>query len=147
MDHGETRAKLKEYAEDRITDKTVEDEMAVHIETCEICKRELLLWQEVAEKRKANERFASYIPKTFRERVSYRMNKINSEDSGNSTGFFKRNRKACGSGSDTSGRINIPYNGEEPRVEYYRVCVYDNRVRCNFYNAPKEEKIIDKVKQ
>ncbi|MGD0565732.1 MAG: hypothetical protein ABSA34_00180 [Candidatus Goldiibacteriota bacterium] len=79
MDHKQTRAKLKEYAEDMIIDKAVEREMAEHIETCEICKRELLLWQEVTETRKANERFASYIPKTFRERVSYRMNKINSD--------------------------------------------------------------------
>jgi hypothetical protein len=79
MDHKETRAKLKDYAEDMITDKAVEKEMAIHIETCEICKRELLLWQGLTETRKANERFASYIPKTFRERVSYRMNKINAD--------------------------------------------------------------------
>lgn len=79
MDHKQTRARLKEYALGEIDSKQTENEMSLHIETCEICKRELLLWQDLIDKQVVNERLASYIPKEFRDRVSYRMNKINSD--------------------------------------------------------------------
>ena len=79
MDHKMVRAKLKEYALGEIDNKKKENEMTMHIEKCEICKRELLLWQELIDKQMVNERLASYIPKEFRDRVSYRMNKINSD--------------------------------------------------------------------
>jgi anti-sigma factor RsiW len=79
MDHKQARTRLKEYALGEIADKEQEKEMTLHIEKCEICKRELLLWQELIDKQMVNERLASYIPKEFRDRVSYRMNKINSD--------------------------------------------------------------------
>jgi anti-sigma factor RsiW len=79
MEHREVRSRLKEYAADRITSREAMDEMAVHIEKCEICKRELMLWQDVMAKRRENERLTQYIPEKFRDRVKYRMDQLEKE--------------------------------------------------------------------
>lgn len=79
MEHKEVRAKLKEYAADEIKSRETMDEMALHIETCEICKRELLLWQEVFSKRMETQRLQQYLPVKFRDRVKYRMAQLEKE--------------------------------------------------------------------
>ncbi len=79
MEHKDVRAKLKEYTVDEL-DKDTMREMEIHIETCVICKKELLLWQEVIAKQKENARIRQFIPSgTFRERINYRMNRMESE--------------------------------------------------------------------
>jgi hypothetical protein len=78
MECKEVRKKLKEYAFNEIY---VEDDlhaMEEHIAACVICKRELLLWQEVASKQKETMRLASYLEGDFRTRVKYRLARINS---------------------------------------------------------------------
>ncbi|MEI7542664.1 MAG: hypothetical protein WCJ94_05380 [bacterium] len=79
MECKEVRKKLKEYASHEIH---VEEELLAmdkHIETCLICKRELLLWQDVMSKQKENQRLNSLLEGGFRSRVKYRMGKINSD--------------------------------------------------------------------
>jgi anti-sigma factor RsiW len=79
MEHKEVRSKLKEYAADELRDKGTMDEMSVHIETCEICKRELFLWQEVMAKQIETRKLAQYLPEKFRDRVKYRMAQLDKE--------------------------------------------------------------------
>ena len=79
MECKEVRKKLKEYAASQIYDVETLREMELHIETCEICKRELYLWQDVVAKQRETHRLASYLDGDFRTRVKYRMAKINSD--------------------------------------------------------------------
>jgi anti-sigma factor RsiW len=79
MECREVRKKLKEYASDVIYDEEILQEMELHIETCQVCKRELLLWQDVVAKQKENSKLASYLDGDFRTRVKYRMAKIESD--------------------------------------------------------------------
>jgi len=79
MECKEVRKKLKEYASNEIYSEETLEEMEVHISTCIICKRELLLWQEVVSKQKETARLASYLDKDFRTRVKYRLAKIDSD--------------------------------------------------------------------
>ena len=73
------RKKLKEYVNHQILDENELLSMENHIETCLVCKRELLLWQEVTAKQQETGRLASYLDGDFRTRVKYRMAKINSD--------------------------------------------------------------------
>jgi anti-sigma factor RsiW len=79
MECKEVRKKLKEYAADEIYNEDALQEMELHIETCQVCKRELLLWQDVVAKQKETSRLASYLDGDFRTRVKYRMAKIDSD--------------------------------------------------------------------
>ena len=73
------RKKLKEYASNQIHEESELLAMDKHIESCFVCKRELLLWQEVVSKQIETQRLASYVDGDFRSRVKYRMAKINSD--------------------------------------------------------------------
>lgn len=79
MECKDVRKKLKEYASHEIRVEQELLEMDKHIETCLICKRELLLWQEVMSKQKETQRLNSFLDGGFRSRVKYRMGKINSD--------------------------------------------------------------------
>ncbi len=66
------RKKLKDYATDDIKDELLIKEIEEHLEKCIICKRELLLWQDVLEKQKIikninlNENFTDRIKKRIK---------------------------------------------------------------------------------
>jgi hypothetical protein len=81
MECMEVRKKLKEYAALEIKDREVMREMEEHIETCVICKRELLMWQEVVAKQRETHRLSGYLDGDFRTRVNYRLGRINSDKS------------------------------------------------------------------
>lgn len=71
------RKKLKEYASGMIHDEKELLSMDTHIESCMICKRELMLWQDVLAKQMEAQNLASHMDGDFRSRVKNRVNKIN----------------------------------------------------------------------
>ena len=81
MECKEVRSKLKEYVTLEIKDEYILKQMEEHIENCVICKRELLLWQDVLAKQMETSRLASYLTGGFRSRVKYRLNRIEGDSS------------------------------------------------------------------
>lgn len=79
MECRNARKRLKEYASNQILDENELLAMDAHIGSCPVCKRELLLWQEVVAKQMETNRLASHLDGDFKTRVKYRVNKINSE--------------------------------------------------------------------
>lgn len=73
MECAKTRKLLKEYANDEISDKEERREMETHISGCPVCKRELLLWQEVMDKQRAVGRMQAGMPKELKDRIKHRM--------------------------------------------------------------------------
>jgi len=47
MEHSDVRKKLNDYSKGFITNKTEETEIEAHIKKCELCRRELAMWQDV----------------------------------------------------------------------------------------------------
>jgi anti-sigma factor RsiW len=75
MECAEVRKKLKEYANDEIRDKSGRAAIESHVASCPVCKRELLMWQEVMDKQRAVKEMQSNMPKELKDRVKYRMDK------------------------------------------------------------------------
>jgi hypothetical protein len=75
IDCTEARKKLKEYAAGTIREKEQVLLMELHISGCELCKRELLLWQEVMDKQRAVGAMQAGMPEDLRGRVKYRIDK------------------------------------------------------------------------
>jgi hypothetical protein len=73
MECAEIRKKLKEYANDEINSKEDLLKMETHIGRCEVCKRELLLWQEVMDKQRAVGGMQAGMPKELKDRIKYKM--------------------------------------------------------------------------
>ncbi|MFP4466015.1 MAG: hypothetical protein ACLFP1_03085 [Candidatus Goldiibacteriota bacterium] len=59
MDCRTTRSKLKEYAEGKIYDNVIKENMEEHIKNCVICMKELEMWQNVVDKQKKINRMRS----------------------------------------------------------------------------------------
>jgi hypothetical protein len=61
MEHNEVRKLLKDYAKGNIFDPLLREAMEAHIEKCQLCMRELALWQDVLDKQKllSNMRYSS----------------------------------------------------------------------------------------
>lgn len=53
--------------------------MDEHIGSCPVCKRELMMWQDVVAKQIETQNLSSHLDGDFRSRVKYRMNKITSD--------------------------------------------------------------------
>jgi anti-sigma factor ChrR (cupin superfamily) len=71
MECAEARKKLKAYAEDGLpADES--QQVAGHVETCPVCKKELLLWQQVTEKKTAIKKMQARLPKEMKDRIKYR---------------------------------------------------------------------------
>lgn len=73
MECSEARKKLKEYAVDAIKNRDEIYAIEAHVSGCEVCKRELLLWQEVTEKRAAIKKMQAKMPVALSDRIKYRM--------------------------------------------------------------------------
>lgn len=73
MECSEARKKLKDYACGLINDRDEILAIETHVSGCEVCKRELLLWQDVTEKRVAIGKMQAKIPVELRDRIKYRM--------------------------------------------------------------------------
>jgi anti-sigma factor RsiW len=73
MECMDVRKKLKDYVKDEITDKSTKLEMEEHINTCPICKKELLMWQDVIDRQRgAGGKQAAGMPKELMDRIRYR---------------------------------------------------------------------------
>lgn len=68
------RKQLKDYASGNINDELLKKEIEEHLEKCIICKRELLLWQDVLEKQKLLKNIA--LNKSFKERIEKRIQSL-----------------------------------------------------------------------
>ncbi len=75
MECAEVRKKLKEYANNEIGEKYARAAMERHIQGCPVCKRELLMWQEVIDRQRAVKGLQSKMPKELKDRIKYRMDK------------------------------------------------------------------------
>ena len=75
MECADVRKRLKEYAGGAIQDPGERLRMEEHIKTCPVCKRELLMWQEVLDKQRVVSRMQSGLPKELKDRIKYRMAK------------------------------------------------------------------------
>ncbi|MCE5301306.1 MAG: hypothetical protein LLG37_10615 [Spirochaetia bacterium] len=73
MECKQVRKKLKDYATDEIGDKGIIQEMEDHIGSCQVCMRELLLWQDVTEKQRALNRMSGGLS----DRMDKRMRETN----------------------------------------------------------------------
>ncbi len=71
---GNIRKKLKDYALGQIEDEIFKKEIEEHLEKCIICKRELLLWQDVLEKQKLLKNIT--LNKSFKERIEKRIKSL-----------------------------------------------------------------------
>jgi hypothetical protein len=69
MEHDEVRKKLKDYAKGNIYDHLQKEAMEAHIEKCQLCMRELALWQDVLDKQKllSNMRYSSGLAERIRK--------------------------------------------------------------------------------
>jgi anti-sigma factor RsiW len=76
MECSRVRKKLKEYANDEITNTDERLLMEEHVAGCPVCKRELLLWQEVMDRQRAVRGMQSKMPKELKDRIKYRMQKL-----------------------------------------------------------------------
>jgi len=74
MECEKVRKKLKQYASDEITDPLEKEGMEAHITGCPVCKRELLMWQEVLDRQKM---IRETMPNSFSERVKKRAKNMN----------------------------------------------------------------------
>jgi anti-sigma factor RsiW len=79
MECKEVRKKLKEYASHQIHGENELLEMDKHIENCLVCKRELMLWQDVMSKQRETQQLASYMGGDFKIRAKQRVVKMNSD--------------------------------------------------------------------
>lgn len=74
MEHAEARKKLNDYSKGIIAGTAEETEIETHLKTCEICRRELAMWQDVNERQKnldsgrQDARLAAKIKEINRER-------------------------------------------------------------------------------
>jgi anti-sigma factor RsiW len=75
----EARKKLKEYVKDEIQNVEERLQVEAHVKDCPVCKRELLMWQEVAEKQRSVGRMQAGMPKELKDRLRYRMVKAEKE--------------------------------------------------------------------
>ena len=75
MECFDARKKLKEYATDRIGSEAERLEMEAHINGCPVCKRELMMWQDLTEKQAAISRLQARLPVELKDRIKYRMQK------------------------------------------------------------------------
>jgi len=71
----QARKIMKEYAADEILSNAERLEIEAHISGCPVCKRELLLWQEVLDKQRAIGRMQAGMPRQLKDRIKYRMTK------------------------------------------------------------------------
>jgi len=81
LDCAECRKKLKEYAEGVIEPKLAAG-IEEHVEKCPICKKELLLWQDVMDKQAAIRGLQRTLPSELRERLKYRAKLLEKEMTG-----------------------------------------------------------------
>ncbi|GEM_PF-1410937 len=70
------RKKLKDYAADDIKDELLIKKIEEHLEKCIICKRELLLWQDVLEKQKIIRNIN--LSNDFKDRIKKRIKSLES---------------------------------------------------------------------
>ena len=74
MEHQKARKKLNDYSKGFIAGKEEESEIEGHLKMCEICRRELAMWQDVNERQKGldsgkqDARLAAKIKEINRER-------------------------------------------------------------------------------
>lgn len=71
------RKNLREYAAGEIHDKLLLKEMEEHINECYICKKELLMWQELIEKQKVLGKMRTGMD--LKDRLRMRMNAADSD--------------------------------------------------------------------
>ena len=76
MECDKCRKKLREYAENSIKDEFIVKEMEGHIKDCPVCKRELLMWQDVLERQRAVKKI---MPRELKDRVKTRMKSYNTD--------------------------------------------------------------------
>ncbi len=70
MECNRVRKNLREYAKDEIKDDSLISEMEAHIKGCPVCKKELLLWQDVLQRREQIKRMGGDL--SFRDRMRKR---------------------------------------------------------------------------
>ena len=100
MECKDYRKKLQGYAEDKIEDEFLKKDLEEHVKSCAVCKKELLMWQEVIEKRKA---VSKMMPKgDIHDRVKRRMKNMNTDPQlprivmqMQAVGRFMSNPKGC----------------------------------------------------
>jgi len=69
------RKKLRDYAANNITDTDLIKKIENHIEKCIICRRELLLWQDVLQKQEILKKMNVPMD-NFRDRIKERMKSL-----------------------------------------------------------------------
>lgn len=73
MECADYRKKLKEFSEGAVKDGLFYKEMEAHITGCAICKKELLLWQELKDKKQEIEELQKNLTSDSLVRIKYRL--------------------------------------------------------------------------
>ena len=72
MECGEARKKLKDYAAGAMPGKEERASLEAHVALCPVCKKELLLWQDVLDRQAAVRGLQRNLPEELRQRLKYR---------------------------------------------------------------------------